>query len=218
MKEFNEEIIRLENEKDYEYIKRKYGKYPILLTSVHSMCQIKDGQVIKLNESFTKGLVKYIAEKMNLSYLIKIKDDGVDTNHVENDAFKNELERFIKENDIRLVLDFHGASIDREFDVELGTLDNLSADFSTIKELRDSFIENEIEKVFINTPFKGGMITQCVFMLTKSEAIQIEINKKYRDINNIQNIRKFCESIINFIDEYIEVLNLANEKKFLRKT
>ena len=34
----------------------------------------------------------------------------------------------------------HGAKKDRKFDVELGTLNNLSSDYSTIIELKEAFI------------------------------------------------------------------------------
>ena len=40
--------------------------------------------------------------------------------------------------------------------MELGTLSNLSSDYSTIKELIDSFNENGIFDIEINNSFKGG--------------------------------------------------------------
>ena len=48
---------------------------------------------------------------------------------------------------------------------EFGTLNNLSADYSTIKELEESFVENGISNINFNDPFKGGAITKGMMML-----------------------------------------------------
>ena len=117
---------------------------------------------------------------------------------------KKLLIKIIKENNIKLVLDLHGSSRDREFDVELGTLNNISADYSTINELKEAFLENEISNVVINEPFKGGGITRYIYGMTDIDVIQIEINRNYRDIELINNLEKLCNSIINFINQYNE--------------
>ena len=101
-----------------------------------------------------------------------------------------------------LVLDIHGASENRLFDIELGTLYNLSADFSTINELKESFIENVITNVEINNPFKGGGITQFIYANTDIDVIQIEINRKYRDINKSEKLKQVCDCLIRFIEQY----------------
>ena len=44
--------------------------------------------------------------------------------------------------------------------------------------------------VNINAPFKGGGITQAIYANTDAEAIQIEINAKYRNIDDIDKIKK----------------------------
>mgnify|MGYP003296254714 FL=1 len=166
------------------------------------MNQTKDREVVKLSEYLTKTITKYIANKTDISYLIKTKDDGIDPNHTETEEFKTKLLELIQKHNIKLVLDRHGASEQRNFNVELGTLNNLSADYSTINELKESFIEQGIKEIEINTPFKGGKITQYLYMSSDVEVIQIEINKRYRDINNLENTKLLIDSIINFINKY----------------
>ena len=212
MKTFQCEIMKLENEKSKEKIINRIGKYPIILTSVHSMNQFNDDKIVKLGEPLTKAITQYIANKLNLSYLIKVKDDGIDPNHIENEEFKYKLLNFIKENNIRLVLDIHGASEKRDFDVELGTMNNLSADFSTINELKEAFIENGIKNIAINDPFKGGKITQYLYMNSDIEIIQIEINRRYRDINSLENTKIIIDSIINFLNQYINIIDEIKDK------
>lgn len=200
---FKEEIEKYENEIDDLFI-YKIGDIPVLLTAPHTMKQIKEDGAVKLAEPFTKAIAKYVSKKAKCSYLIKTKDTMIDANKDAEDEFKKLLLKIIKENNIKLVLDLHGSSRDREFDVELGTLNNISADYSTINELKEAFLENEISNVVINEPFKGGGITRYIYGMTDIDVIQIEINRNYRDIELIENLEKLCMSLINFINQYNE--------------
>ena len=88
-------------------------------------------------------------------------------------------------------------------DSSIITLNNLTADYSTVNELKEAFTEKGINNVSINSKFKGGKTTQSVFLYTECEAIQVEINYKYRDYNNQENIIKLIECIQNFITFYL---------------
>ena len=194
----------IENEekfKDLTYICKK-GNIPVIITAAHTMVQLKKDGQYKENEPFTKAMCIYISENTNCFYLIKNKDTGIDSNNSLNDTFKNMLLDIIKDNNIKLVIDIHGAKEDRNFDIELGTLNNLSSDYSTIKELIDSFEENGINNIEINNPFKGGSITQKVFSETSCDVIQLEINAKYRNILNADKMKQVCDSLSKFVKQY----------------
>ncbi|MDD2202928.1 MAG: N-formylglutamate amidohydrolase [Bacilli bacterium] len=198
---FKQEIMNHElSDSNEEYI-MKNGTIPIILTAVHTMQQHKKNR-IKKSEPFTKAIAKYVAEQVNCSYYIKLKDNKIDSNSLETDEFKNNLLDYIVGNNIKLLIDIHGADCNRDFDVEIGTLNNLSAAYSTIKELGEAFIETGIKNIRFNDPFKGGGITQFIYANTDIDIIQIEINRKYRDYNNSDNIEKICQSLINFINQY----------------
>ncbi len=204
---FKEEINKLEKmtiEDDYLIMK---GSIPILFTAPHTMMQIKEDNTIKLSEPYTKAIAMYLNKHFNVNCMIKINDTGLDSNRDNRDEFKIELLRFIKENNIKLVIDLHGSNKLRDFDIEFGTLNNLSADFSTIKELEEAFTENGISNIIHNDPFKGGAITKYVYGLKDVEVIQLEINGNYRDYNNLDNLEKLCKSLENFIMQYKEYTN-----------
>lgn len=204
---FKEEINELELlEFNQQYIIKK-GNLPILFTAPHTMMQVREDGSIKLSEPYTKAIALYLNKHFDVNCMIKIKDTGLDANRDNRDDFKIELLRFIKDNNIKLVIDLHGSKKSRNFDVEFGTLNNLSADFSTIKELEEAFMENKICNIKHNDPFKGGAITQYVYGIKDVDVIQIEINGKYRDYNNIDNLEKLCKSFINFIKQYKEYIN-----------
>lgn len=204
---FKDEINELENlEFNYNYIIKK-GTTPILFTAPHTMKQIKDDGSIKLSEPYTKAIALYLNKHLDVNCMIKIKDTGLDANRDNRDEFKIELLRFIKENNIKLVIDLHGSNKSRDFDIEFGTLNNLSAGFSTIKELEEAFTENGISNIKYNNPFKGGAITEYIYGLKDVDVIQVEINGKYRDYNNLKDLEKICKSFENFIKQYKEYIN-----------
>ena len=204
---FEEEINRYEElQFNSDYV-IKTGTISILFTAVHTMNQSKDDKTIKFMESYTKAIAFYLNNYANVSCIVKIKDTGYDSNKDNHDEFKYELIKFVKENNIRLVIDLHGSKRKRAYDIEFGTLNNLSADYSTIKELEESFIENGIKNIIHNNPFKGGAITQYLFNIKNVDVIQLEINQKFRDSNNISNLELLCKSLINFINYYNNKIN-----------
>ena len=204
---FKDEINELERfEFKDDYIIRK-GTVPILFTAPHTMEQIRDDGSIKLSEPYTKAIALYLNKHFNVNCMIKINDTGLDANRDNRDEFKIELLRFIKDNNIKLVIDLHGSAKSRNFDIEFGTLNNLSADFSTIRELEEAFTENGISNIIYNNPFKGGAITEYVYGLKDVDVIQVEINGKYRDYNNMKELENLIQSLENFMKQYNEYIN-----------
>ena len=204
---FEKEINDLELEEfDSDYIIKK-GNIPILFTAPHTMNQVKNDGSIKLCEPYTKAIALYLNKHFNVNCMIKIKDTGLDANRDNRDIFKKELIRFIKNNNIQLVIDLHGSDKMHFFDIEFGTLNYLSASFSTIKELEEAFTENDISNITHNNPFKGGAITQYIYGIEDVEVIQLEINGKYRDYNNIDELNRLCQSLGKFIKQYSEYTN-----------
>ena len=204
---FEHEINELENLKDEnDYLILK-GSVPILFSAPHTMYQLRDDGSTKLKEPYTKAIALYLNKYCNTYAIVKNSDTGIDSNRDNYDEYNIEMRRLIKENNIKLVIDLHGASKDRNFDIEFGTLNNLSADFSTIKELEEAFTENGINNISHNDPFKGGAITQGIYALDDVDVIQIEINGKYRDYNNVESLEKLIQSLKNFIKQYNEYIN-----------
>lgn len=209
---FKEEIDILENINIETDIIYKKGNLPILFTAPHTMLQTKENGEIKLNEPYTKALALYFNKHFHTHALIKIKDTGLDPNRDNHDEFKKNLIDIVKENNIKLVIDLHGASISHEFDIEFGTLNNLTADYSTIQELIKCFKENGINNISQNEPFKGGAITQYLYNLKDVDVIQLEINYRYRNFNNLSELEKIVFSFKNFIERYKDYTNTRARK------
>lgn len=199
---FEDEINEFESTLYEEDFIIKKGTVPILFSAPHGIKQYLDNEIIKSAEPYTKAISLYLNKYCHTFSIVKTNDTGKDSNRDNHDDYKQELIRLVKENNIKIVIDLHGASIDRDFDVEFGTLNNLTADYSTINELKRAFIENGIKNVCMNDPFKGGAITQYLYNLNDVDIIQLEINAKYRDYNNLELLEKLIESLINFIRKY----------------
>lgn len=201
--DFYNEILELENKVFDDVMIFKIGSIPVLFTAPHTMEQVHSDGYIKNSETFTKAIALYLNKKCDSSYLVKIKDTGLDSNRDNHDEFKKLLFDIVKENNIKLVIDLHGADHNRDFDVEFGTMNNLSADYTTLKELEEAFVHNGIVNIKYNEPFKGGAITQYLYNIKDVDVIQIEINGRYRDINHLNELENLCNAIIYFVKEYV---------------
>ena len=200
--QFKDEMLNYESSNYNTPYIIKIGLLPVILTAPHTIKQLKENGTIKLPKPFTKAIAMYIANKLDTSFLIKTQDTGVDANSDNKEDFKETLLQIIKSQNIKLLIDIHGSKKERDFDIEFGTLNNLSADYSTVKELEDSFKEHNIYNIVYNEPFKGGGITKYIYGNTDIDVIQIEINQKFRDIDNIDNLKNVCDSLITFIKQY----------------
>lgn len=198
---FEQQINEFEKNNKLQHYLIKEGKIPVMLTAVHTIRQEKS-EYVKPSEPYTSAICQYVGNEIDGSYFIKAIDTGIDTNSIIIDEFKQRLLKMILDNNIKLLIDLHGASETRDFDVEIGTLNNLSADHSTIKTLIDCFKNNGINQVAINNPFIGGGVTRYIYENTDIDVIQLEINHRYRDINNLGECQKVCDALTEFIIKY----------------
>ena len=79
--------------------------------------------------------------------------------------------------------------------------------YGRVKELEEAFTENGITNISYNDPFKGGAITQGIYSLENVDVIQLEINGRYRDYNNLELLEIIIESLSNFIKQYNNYIN-----------
>lgn len=204
--DFKTEINNLENLiEDNDCIIKK-GNIPILFSAVHTIEHIKEDGSIKPVEPYTKAISLYLNKYYNTYSFVKCKSTGIDSNKDNYDDFNINLRRFIKDNNIKLLIDLHGASKERDFDVEFGTLNNMSADFSTIKELEEAFKENGVINIVHNDPFKGGAVTIGALSIDDIDIIQLEINGRYRDYYNVDNLKIIINALGKFIQQYDEYI------------
>ena len=197
MADFKTEIRALESDHADTYDIKK-GRLPIIFTSAHGIEQKKRSGRIKFAEPYTRSIAKYVGRKTNSSYLIKNEDTGTDPNRPNHDEFKALLINLIENNHIKILIDLHGAKRERDFDIEIGTLNGRSADQKLVQKLVDCMNKHHVKNIAMNEPFKGGDITRTVYNKLGINCIQLEINYNYRNLRKIKNLRNICKALIDF--------------------
>lgn len=187
-----------QNKNKYDYL-IKYGQTPIMLTSVHTVEQKFKN---KFAESYTCAISQFVGNNINSYYMIKSIDNGIDSNSVPVDEFKQLLLKIIKENNIKLLIDIHGARKERDFDIEFGTLKDMTCDITIQNNFMDILNKHDIHNISFNDPFCGGGITRYIYENTDIDIIQIEINYRYRDPNNLEYLQKLCNALTEFLKTY----------------
>lgn len=80
--------------------------------------------------------------------------------------------------------------------------------FCQSKKLIKEFLKKMVQtNVIHDNPFKSSAITQNIYSLNNVDVIQLEINKKFRNINNVENLEKVVNSLAKFIEQYYEYIN-----------
>ena len=75
----------------------------------------------KEEDEFTAGFARMVTELTGAHVIYLRRKSETDPNWYSDIPYKTKLERIIKENDVRFVLDIHGACQDRKFGIALGT-------------------------------------------------------------------------------------------------
>ncbi len=199
---YSKEKIRFDNkEKSFFVIK---GKIPVILSAPHSVKQLREGK-IKEAENQTGAIVSILAEETGCFAIYKTYNKQDDANYdIENNEYKEEIKQIVKENDIKILLDIHGARDEYNFDIDLGTAygENINNNIEILKKLKECFKKYKIENVTENKIFKVDNIrtvSKCINEETKIPCIQLEISWKYRNLDNLDNIERLIKALKEFI-------------------
>lgn len=190
---------KTKNEKSFEYIE---GKQKIILSAPHSVRQIRNNKI--KGKDFCTGTIAILLQKAIGCYCIyKTKNCNDDANYdIENNIYKDKIIELIKNKKIKFLLDIHGAKDGQGFDIDVGT-----ANYSNLNG-KNKYIEDFIKigekynlNITIDKVFKADTlhtVANTIAIKTKIPCMQIEIAKKYRDIEQFNNIK----IILNFLEEY----------------
>lgn len=207
VEKFNNELYGSEKkranskERAFDVVK---GKIPIIVSAPHSVKQLREGK-IKEAENQTGAIVSILAEETGCFAIYKTYNKQDDANYdIENNEYKEEIKQIVKENDVKILLDIHGAKDEHDFDIDLGTAygENINNKIEVLDRLKDCFKKYKIKNVTENKTFKADSIktiSKYINEETKIPCIQLEISWKYRNLDNLDNIERLIESLKEFI-------------------
>ncbi len=209
-------------DKDFSTFKILKNKSKIMISAPHSVKHIRNGEILS-QDLLTWWLALYLWKRQNLPVIYstsyKVGDPNFDEN--DNSEYKQALAKYIKENDIKFLIDMHGCRPYRDFSIELGTWwewnPNLLWRSDILKNILDSlnkslksYIKHTKKEITINTIFPANRETTVSNFISKNcniQTIQIEINKELRDKNNSKNLSLLINSIENLIKDLKKLEN-----------
>lgn len=201
----NEEQRKQNKEKPFKIIS---GIVPIIFSAPHCVEQLREGKIKRL-EGETGAIVQILAKRTNCYAIYKTYNNNDDANYdIEGNTYKSELVDIIKKNNIKLLLDIHGAKNEHNFNIEICTDYGKNVENKDIIDsLKDCFKKNEIPKITENTVFKADSIrtiSKYIHTETNIPCVQLEITGRYRYIENLEGIRKLINSLSDFVDDIKE--------------
>ena len=197
------------------------NKSKIMISAPHSVKHIREWEILS-QDLLTWWLALYLWKRLNLPVIYSTSYKVWDPNFDENkkSEYKQTLAKYIKENDIKLLIDLHGCSFFRDFSIELWTwwnwnpnllwrLDILNAVEKSLNDSLKSYIQHTWKPITKNTNFPASRettVSAFIFRECKIPTIQIEINKELRDIDNLKNLSLLINSLENVVASSVTIL------------
>lgn len=208
IEQYNKKFDQYQNqpskeEKSFEVLE---GKIPVLLSAPHSVRQLREGK-IKAKDRYTGAIAIELAKLTDSFAIYKTYNNQDDASYdIENNTYKDKVLELIDKNNIKVFLDIHGAKDTDEFDIDVGTDEkrNLNGKTQILEKLIENLKEKGITKIGIDKKFKActmHTLTKKIASSTNIACMQIEITKKYRDLEQIEKMQKVINAIRVWIQE-----------------
>ncbi len=200
-------------QKSFDIIK---GQFPIMISAPHAVNHFRKG-IVKNAEVNTGGIARYLQKVTGCHLIYSTKQINKDPNYDEEtqSEYKQALKQYVEDNEIQVLIELHGASKEREFAVEMGTVDDLDKSlhgYGFISDLIKAYFEyyfkdyqekNDIWKNRLFQASNKNTMTNYISSATKTACIQLEINGEYRDLDNKEKVL----SLTSAFKEIIEMLS-----------
>jgi hypothetical protein len=170
----------------YGYVK---GTIPILVSAPHGAKHFRTKERRwKKEDAYTSSLAVELGKLTGAHVLYLTNKAREDPNNDAGTTYKAFLKKVVEENDIRFVLDLHGADGSRPFKVDVGIMDDDIALCScpTYRSLFEKTFADFEPEIF-NKDFSAhstGTITSYARKTLRIEAAQVEINARYRIVES----------------------------------
>ncbi|MBL7159557.1 hypothetical protein ISS85_03710 [Candidatus Microgenomates bacterium] len=167
------------------------GYFPVLLSAPHAAPHVRpefDIKNPKLNEPNTDLIVEVLCEKTGCFGIYTTKVQKVDPNWYKNSPYKKTLQKLVKRNCIKFILDIHGAKKEKPFILEYKDFQKEKGLKGVEKNLlrcfkKFGFCKKEIIRGHRQKKEQMTIAEFCVKEL-KIPALQLEINRKIREPEN----------------------------------
>jgi hypothetical protein len=126
--ELIERLIELESDIRYQEYASDYepeylhvsGTLPILISAPHGAAHTRNGD--KEEDEYTAGLARLVGSRTGAHVIYARRKSRTDPNADFDAPYKKSLQQIVHDNKINFVVDLHGANVDRDFGVAIGTM------------------------------------------------------------------------------------------------
>lgn len=190
------------------------GSIPIMISAPHSVNHKRDGK-LKYADKLTGGIARYIHKVTGCHIIYSTRTSTGDPNFDGDidSAYKRELKRYVEENNIRVLIDLHGASSNRPYAVELGTVDSSDSSlkkYTFISDLVTQYLEYFISNIgecdtrsiWKNRLFSASFentITSFISRNTETACIQLEVNGKFRNLEDTGKLASVLHALVELV-------------------
>ncbi len=159
------------------------GSGKVLITAPHAVNHIREGST-KIVDYCTGPIAKALSD-LTGAHLLYLNYYSRDPNYYDDTSFKEALANFVPSNNIKLVVDIHGAADSHGWDVDLGDINGASLlNFKDLASVATGFFNQYGIANVSKNDFSGGerqnTVTKFVSEKLKVDAMQFEIARKYR--------------------------------------
>ncbi len=165
------------------------GKLPILLSAPHVLNHYRSTLTMsyKQAEPYTDEIVKEVARRLNCYAIFATEELDYDPNSskIENNPYKREVGRIMKEKKIKIILDIHGLSDKHNFDLAIFYATRYRNAKKLAYKIANGLNKEELREILIQMRnFKdNNNETICEFVNKnyKAIALQLEIARYIRE-------------------------------------
>ncbi len=189
---------------DYSTFVIEKGDIKIMLSAPHSVNHFRNGKV-KSREINTDTLLKMIKERLDINIIYKTNSENEDANYDEVSKYRDTLVEYIRDENIKLLLDIHGMRCSRKEDICIGTAHgkNTKGREDIVEEMVRVFNKYGYKNVSIDEPFSAknpNCVSTNISYRCDIPAFQIEINNKYRYPESEEyNLESLTEAFVSII-------------------
>jgi hypothetical protein len=188
------------------------GEIPFLLSAPHGAVHCRNGE-IKYEDEFTAAMARMAARLTGAHVIYARRRSLTDPNWYPDVPYKARIMQLIEDENIRFVLDFHGASAKRTFGIGIGTLHGrscpgaMSLILSTLAEYGFSESgQTRLERLDVDQTFAAvgspeqETVTRFVWEQLQIPVVQLEFNASLRTVHEKEDssylIRRLGEPFI----------------------
>lgn len=200
--EFDDDKDRMANGKNYRVI---YGKIPVLLSAPHAVRHKRKNKV-KGADIKTGAIVEYLCSATGCYGIVRTYYDNDDPQQDFEGSgmeYKEEIIHILRQNDIGLFIDIHGANNTHDWSFCLGTNDgaHIAGAEKTVEQLKKEL--EKLGKVAVDAKgfkaSKRGNVSLYAAQHTSIPCIQLEISCEFR--NKSEKLEQLLEILEGMIQK-----------------